>query len=377
MNGLLEPQDAALMTLGLGLLKGSGPSRVPNPLGSILGGAGEDALKSYQSAAQLQMQAKTAEQLAKLRDAQTQEAVAQAKQRELASEESRRSILAGNQFRSLLAGGDPTDPVHILSSGIQSGAFGPKETADFMGKVMEKQANREQRMQELNLRLADQRLAREDREALQRQMAEMQNQNRQDQIRLASALKGDQGVKPPIGYRWADAEHTKLEPIPGGPATLMTPEQSGKRAMTQQAILDVDRAEKVMFDKDGELRMDVVVKSKAPFGGIGEEARLANTYIRNAVSAKYRLETGAAGNQAEVEDIMSRFMPSPLDNTKTAKDKFSRLKEFMNMSLSDMKGAGLVSDKTFAMKLGNEPAIPTSPQTNKRIKFDAQGNIVP
>jgi len=33
-----------------------------------------------------------------------------------------------------------------------------------------------------------------------------------------------------------------------------------------------------------------------------------------------------------------------LDNAKTAKDKMMRLREFMNMSLADMKVKGLVKD---------------------------------
>jgi hypothetical protein len=151
-------------------------------------------------------------------------------------------------------------------------------------------------------------------------------------------------AKPPIGYEWTDETRTQLRAIPGGPATVMTPEQSGKKAMVEQAILDVDRADKLIFDKDGNLRTEVIAGALAPMGGVGEESRLFNSYVRNAVSAKYRLETGAAGNQGEINDIQSRFKPNLLDNAKTAKDKMMRLREFMNMSLADMKVKGLVKD---------------------------------
>lgn len=145
-------------------------------------------------------------------------------------------------------------------------------------------------------------------------------------------------------------------PAPAGAGSNgLPPEQSGKLAMVRQAKLDVDRAEGVLFDKEGKLRKDVVLMSKAPGGGLGQDARLANTYIRNAVSAKYRMETGAAGNQAEVDDIMSRFMPSVLDNDKTAKDKINRLREFMDMSLETMKGQGLVSKGAPSTSAAEDP----------------------
>lgn len=103
MNGLLDPREAALLTLGMGLLRGSGPSRMPNPLGSILGGAGDEALKSYQGAAQLQMQSQ-------LRDAQMREMLAQAQEREarIASERAQREYLSRPDVQSLLAGGNYT-----------------------------------------------------------------------------------------------------------------------------------------------------------------------------------------------------------------------------------------------------------------------------
>lgn len=150
------------------------------------------------------------------------------------------------------------------------------------------------------------------------------------------------GVKAPSGYEWTDDTRRELRPIAGGPATVLSPEQSGKKAMTEQAVQDIDKAEALLFDKKGELRRDVVAGGMAPMGGVGEDARLLNSYVRNAISAKYRLETGAAGNQGEIDDIQSRFKPNLLDTKKTAQDKMTRLREFMTMSLSDMKVKGLV-----------------------------------
>ena len=343
-----DPQLAGLAAGASVLGRLSGPSRTPVGLGSILGQLG-GAMYGAKQNALAQRDRSDSDRM--LREAQVENLKAQAEARKAAEAEKAAKAQKLSAFSSILGQSEsPNDPITILGAGIKSQAFGPQEITSFMGNVMQKQAALEAKVETEKVRLEDRKISREEREASERRLREFSAKLQQDNMRLAAALRPQpEGAKPPTGYRYKSDQPGVLEPIPGGPATVLTPEQAGKGAMTRQAILDVERAEKVMFDKNGKLRMSVVLKSKAPFGGFGEDARLANSYIRNAVSAKYRLETGAAGNQAEVDDIMARFMPSPLDNTTTAKDKMSRLKEFMNMSLRDMKAAGIV-------KAGDAPA---------------------
>jgi hypothetical protein len=57
MAGLLDnPNDAALMQLGLGLLQAGGPSRMPVSLGQAIGGAGSQALDTYRQTEQANRQ---------------------------------------------------------------------------------------------------------------------------------------------------------------------------------------------------------------------------------------------------------------------------------------------------------------------------------
>ena len=56
MESLLDPRTFGLLNIGLSMMKNSGPSRMPQSLGSILGDAGQDGLKAYQGAQHQQLQ---------------------------------------------------------------------------------------------------------------------------------------------------------------------------------------------------------------------------------------------------------------------------------------------------------------------------------
>jgi hypothetical protein len=47
-NGILDPTNAALLQTGLGMMAGSGPSRLPQSVGNIFGQAGQQGLQTYQ-----------------------------------------------------------------------------------------------------------------------------------------------------------------------------------------------------------------------------------------------------------------------------------------------------------------------------------------
>ncbi len=175
----LDPDTAGLANAASILGKLSEPSRTPVGLGSIIGQA---AGGFQQGRNQATMQAA---QLQQMKD------VAGAK--ELAVAEARRQAESKAKFNSILgelqSSGQPLDEISILGAGIQSGAFGPRETTDFMGKVMEKKAAREAKLETEQLRLADRAIAREEREAAERRLIQLRAEMKQETDRLAAALK--------------------------------------------------------------------------------------------------------------------------------------------------------------------------------------------
>jgi hypothetical protein len=172
----IDPVEAGYGAAGGILGRLGGPSRMPVSFGSILGQAGAAA---QQARGQAVAQNEMSEDRAALR-----------KQREQAVLAQRDAAQKAADFQSILGKSEnPADPISILGAGIQSGAFGPKEISDFSGKVLEKQAAREQRMDELKLRLGDQKIAREEREAFQRSLVDLQAKNREELLKLSATLR--------------------------------------------------------------------------------------------------------------------------------------------------------------------------------------------
>lgn len=196
--GILDPTTAALLQAGFAGLQASGPSRTPVGLGQVAGQAGQAGLGAYQNAqrqqiAQQMMEAKAAEEK-RLHDAQIGNYQALAAERQAQADAKRQEAEAGQRFRKTLdemqQGSDgPLDPINILDAGITSGAFKPKDVTDFMGKVMERQAAREQRIQELEMRLKDRALGREQHESLLTELQKSRAASQQDNIRLAATLR--------------------------------------------------------------------------------------------------------------------------------------------------------------------------------------------
>lgn len=95
----------------------------------------------------------------------------------------------------------------------------------------EQQAAREQKMQELQMRLQDQRLNVQDRMEMQRTLAQMQIDARREMAAQSNALRreiSNQGNRPPPGFRYTPDGN--MERIPGGPADLKAEEELKKKA---------------------------------------------------------------------------------------------------------------------------------------------------
>lgn len=108
---------------------------------------------------------------------------------------------------------------------------------------------------------------------------------------------------------------------------------SGKIAMLEQGIKDIDVATSILFP-EGQIDKKVLFEMEAPRGGIGK-GREVWSLARNAIAGKLRIETGTAAPPAEVDDLARRFLPSPLDLSEPglAERKMTRLREFLSGSL--------------------------------------------
>lgn len=140
----------------------------------------------------------------------------------------------------------------------------------------------------------------------------------------------------------------------------VTPEGAGKVALMKQGRQDVQAAKALLFDDKGNLRRTVAAFANVGgTAGVGEESRKVFSYIRNAIGAKLRMETGAAAPDSEVTEIARRFLPSwAMDNSESAKDKLDRLQEFMDMGLTELERSGYIPPGA----AGSTRAKPVKPQ---------------
>lgn len=181
MNSILgiDPDTAGLAQAASVIGQLSGPQRMPVGIGSILGQAA-GGINQARSQAMMQQG-----QLQQLKDA------SDAKQAAVA--EQQREVKARNDFNSILgqmqSSGQPMDDISILGAGVQSGAFKPNDVTNFMSKVLEKRAAREQRLEELRIKAEDKAISEEEKKAAQLQRDKEMQQFRQDNIRLAAAMR--------------------------------------------------------------------------------------------------------------------------------------------------------------------------------------------
>jgi len=139
-------------------------------------------------------------------------------------------------------------------------------------------------------------------------------------------------------------------------------ESGGKLAMLQQALSDLDSVEKQLFTKEGKFLRGLATAANIPGGktpiigrvipdvGFGTQAREINSKINNALEAKLRIETGAAATQEEFNRLQTRFGITAFDTAKSAKNKITRLKEFLKNAIITIDPTGSFIYKT----VGNE-----------------------
>lgn len=137
-------------------------------------------------------------------------------------------------------------------------------------------------------------------------------------------------------------ETTTFRPKFGKPPTLTTQtkkskgsESAGKVATVKAALQNFPYLKKSYIGEGGKVNRDIVLKSNAPFGGIGEGRKVRAQYLE-ALDAKIRAMTGAAINEQEIPYYDQQFFPSVLDNDATIKDKLFRMERFLNGYIEEM-----------------------------------------
>jgi hypothetical protein len=117
----------------------------------------------------------------------------------------------------------------------------------------------------------------------------------------------------------------------------MAGEAAGRTGMLASSM-DSFQQLKALMMPGGKLREDwrsvvAVGNLPGPLSAMNPNAREYDTYVRNALTAKLRLETGANMPASELADLNARFRPSALDNGKLVVSKMDSLEKFLNGSI--------------------------------------------
>jgi hypothetical protein len=135
---------------------------------------------------------------------------------------------------------------------------------------------------------------------------------------------------------YSDDSHSTLVPIPGGPATRMSPADAAKTELVVQGISDVRNARDLIVQTDpgtGASTVDRGLLATMTGRVPGTKGREVYGWVYNAIETKLRAESGAAVPDAEVARMAKRFVPSPLDSDEEIISKLDRLEEFMSGTL--------------------------------------------
>lgn len=168
---------------------------------------------------------------------------------------------------------------------------------------------------------------------------------------------------------WKPTAFGGLQPSKYERAKGLPSESAGKFTMLNQALSDLNLAEKMLFPKRAEGQEKfarglafraAVPGGQAPFIGkvipdtLGGRGTLIGSKIDNALEAKLRIETGAAATQEEFNRLKSRFGITWMDTYASAKDKIKRLKEFMRNAIVTIDPTGQFIYQTGNKKFDQE-----------------------
>lgn len=173
-----------------------------------------------------------------------------------------------------------------------------------------------------------------------------------------------------------------------------SPEEAGKKAMLDTAILQLEPLEKLLFP-DGKVDRNLVkdaffINVDPSYGHVVSKWLLKNPkaaeaalYIDTGVKAITRTETGAAMATGEIGHTQGRFMPGPGDSDEVVRQKWEAYKYFLlhasEMIDPDVRRGNdveaLTREVNRAADISLQKFVKPSKTTNSRAPVPAKGGV--
>ena len=150
----------------------------------------------------------------------------------------------------------------------------------------------------------------------------------------------ESGVEMSVIRKKATGEHVTT-PVPVAPPKGILSAEAGKVEGATKALRLFGGIKDALINKDGSINRSLVLKIWTPGGGIGDGRKFLAQF-REGLDVKTRVMSGAAIRPEEEAMYKAIYIPHPLDNDETAKDKLKRFEETMNglRALIDPSGIG-------------------------------------
>jgi hypothetical protein len=147
----------------------------------------------------------------------------------------------------------------------------------------------------------------------------------------------------PKGYKWKndDPNSGELEPIPGGPAAKMTPQNAAARANLESTLPGWEKAKETLLP-GGKINREAIWTGAGTLisdqGIPFTKGREAYQNAERVLFAKLRLESGAAVPDTEREAYRKLYLPNRGDSDSAIKQKLENLDGFVNNTKTNIKG---------------------------------------
>lgn len=148
-----------------------------------------------------------------------------------------------------------------------------------------------------------------------------------DIMKKHAELIADQ-TKPPPGYQWADANRSRLMPIPGGEKEQVAGEIGSRLAQGEVFLSNLPQIREAI----GVGNLSGVGNSAKLALGLGAQKELWRQ-IDQGMEAIVRLNTGAGQNGAEMIKAAQQYEPSALDSKETLLSKLNGLEAVLKQSM--------------------------------------------
>lgn len=263
----------------------------------------------------------------------------------------------------------PKDPIKLGNTLLDPETYQPLAVDEAWKQ--DKLEARQQRLQELEMRLEDQRLSREQSAALRRELAGQQAALRRDLSQQSTALAG----KPPSGYRFKP--NGDLEMIPGGPADVKN-QQRLEGGSTVDTVIATLRDQYDQLEKGGG-----IVSTKNELGrNLG--ARLSSSGLGQFVGGAVGTENQSARDTvAQTRPVLLQAIMKATGMSAKQMDSNAELKLYLatatdpTLGLEANRNALAMIERLYGSGAGNEQVTRegespkrNAPPQNKREAYN-------